>query len=140
MRLSKAIFLTHLRMTLLLLVGSCGPESVEDTLEENVRKVCELGRGVCYGEGIVMDAVAHCVESNAVDGLERARDESENCARLYSEFFECAAQWTCEEFLDFLTNPDTRCQINRKALDKICPGTSPFLDDQDPFLDDQDLE
>lgn len=128
MSLPEAIFLVS--GGLLAFSFACGPRTAEDMLESNVRTVCELGRGVCYGEGVVEDAVEACVDARVTEGHARARAMSDGCARLYVQFFACAADWTCDEYLDFPTTPNAPCQSLRSVLNSECPGLSPFSQDQ----------
>lgn len=118
----RLVFLTYL---------ACGPATARDELEENVRTVCELGRGLCYGEGIVEEAVEACVEAQATEGLRRARAIGEDCPDLYSRFFACASEWTCDDFLDFVDTPTAPCQALRALMNEQCPNLSPFAQDRD---------
>ena len=114
-----------------LLLTSCGPESPEAELMKNVRVVCEFGRGVCYGEGVVADAVDECIEAQAVQGLANAERLGEDCVQLYHEFYKCAAEsWGCEVFLKFTMTPDAPCQDLRSSLLSDCPNLSPFQEDK----------
>jgi len=115
-----------------LLVGlapACGPESAERTFAENARFVCELGHGVCHGEGVVEEAVETC-EVHMGEKLELARLKGQACETLYVEFVACANQWTCDDYLDFTTMPDAPCQDLRGELNADCPGVSPFSQDR----------
>ena len=119
-----------LRLVLLTCLA-CGPTTASDDLEENVRTVCELGRGRCYGEGVVEDAVDACVEAQATEGLRRALTLGKTCPDLYTRFFACAAAWTCDDFLDFVNTPAAPCQDLRTVMNEQCPGLSPFAQDRD---------
>lgn len=110
---------------------ACGPATAADELEENVRTVCELGRGTCYGEGVIDEAVEACVEAQATEGLRRARALGEACPDLYSRFFACAATWTCDDYLEFVDTPTAPCQDLRTLMIEQCPGLSPFARDRD---------
>lgn len=117
---------------------ACGPESPRsaiDALADNVRIVCTLERGVCYGEGPVEDAIEHCVEVQAEDGRERALAMGNDCLHLYAEFYACAARWTCDDLLTFLDTPTAPCQDLRASLNEECPGLSPIVADQPEELE-----
>ena len=79
MSLPEAIFPVLVSGGLLAFSFACGPRTAEDMLESNVRTVCELGRGVCYGEGVVEDAVEACVDARVTEGHGRARAMSDGC-------------------------------------------------------------
>jgi hypothetical protein len=117
----------------LLVLGTffaCGPESSIDALGKNVRAVCAMNHSLCYEQGVEDESVDNCVELWATDGRRRAIDAGEECLQIYADFFACAADWTCEEFLAFPAEPDVPCHEERHHLNGECPGLSPYYEDQ----------
>ena len=108
---------------------ACGPESAVDSLRDNVRTVCTLGRGVCYGEGPVVEAINGCVDVQAGENRARAIAMGNGCLQIYSDLFACAAMWTCDEYLTFENEPNVPCHDLNLELETDCPGLSPFIDD-----------
>jgi|JI9StandDraft_1071089.scaffolds.fasta_scaffold69507_2 hypothetical protein len=59
-----------------------------------------------------------------------AIEAGEKCLQIYADFFACAADWTCEEFLAFPADADAPCQEERHDLNGECPRLSPYYEDQ----------
>ena len=115
----------------LLASSGCAPSPIE-ALEDNVRAICTLDRAVCWGEGAVPEAIEDCVDAQSRDARECAESLGSDCLAVYAEFFTCAAEWTCDdyiEFLEFSHEANAPCEDERTNLNTTCPGLSPFYDD-----------
>lgn len=110
-------------------LSTCGPAIATENLEDNVRAVCIMGRSVCYGQGIAEEPVEMCVEALAFKRGARALAMSAHCLDVYADFFACAAQWSCSDFLA-APDADVPCMDYRDELNRECPGLSPFHEDR----------
>lgn len=112
-----------------LVALACGPESARDEFRDNVRTVCAMNEGICYEQDALEEEVDDCVERWGDDSLEKAVAMSDHCAQIYMNFFACAADWDCEDFLSFPEDKTAPCQDQCEELNAECPGLSPYYQD-----------